>query len=54
MKRLKYDIKEICTIPPPYGGVSVYVKRLIEQLQKDGFSVGGYYSESCVDGEIIS
>ena len=54
MKRLKYDIKEICTIPPPYGGVTVYVKRLIEQLQKDGFSVGGYYSESCVDGEIIS
>ena len=39
MKRLKYDIKEICTIPPPYGGVTVYVKRLVEQLQKDGFSV---------------
>ena len=38
-----YDIKEIGMIPPPYGGVSVYLKRLIERLNQDGFTVGGYY-----------
>ena len=30
-------------IPPPYGGVSVYLKRLIETLSINGFTVGGYY-----------
>ena len=54
MPIIKYDIKELCTLPPPYGGVTVYVKRLIGQLQKDGFTVGGYYSEFCTDKEIIN
>lgn len=38
-----YDIKELGMIPPPYGGVSVYLKRLIDRLNADGFTVGGYY-----------
>ena len=38
-----YDIKEIGMVPPPYGGVSVYLRRLIEKLSSDGFTVGGYY-----------
>ena len=54
MPIIKYDIKELCTLPPPYGGVTVYVKRLIGQLLKDGFTVGGYYSEFCTDKEIIN
>ena len=33
-------------IPPPYGGVSVYLRRLIENLGNDGFTVGGYYVTS--------
>lgn len=48
-----YDIKEVCPVPPPYGGVTVYVMRLIERLTKDGFSVGGYYSVDCTDQTII-
>lgn len=39
----KFDIKEFAIIPPPYGGVSVFVKRLIYQLSQDGYKVGGYY-----------
>ena len=54
MPIIKYDIKELCPLPPPYGGVSVYVKRLIGQLLKDGFTVGGYYSKFCTDNEIIN
>ncbi len=41
-----YDIKELGMIPPPYGGVSVYLRRLIERLSNDGFTVGGYYITS--------
>lgn len=48
-----YDIKMIAVIPPPFGGVSVYVKRLINQLVKDGFSVGGYYNDGCKDETFI-
>lgn len=39
-----YDIKELGPMAPPYGGVSVYIKRLVEQLTKDGLTVGGYYT----------
>lgn len=42
MKR-NYYIKQVAFIPPPYGGVSVYVKRLVDQLRVDGFFVGVYY-----------
>lgn len=44
-----YDIKEIGMIPPPYGGVSVYLRRLIDKLDADEFSVGGYYTCSSND-----
>lgn len=49
-----FDIKMLGMVPPPFGGVSVYVKRLIFQLRKDGFSVGGYYGSSCEDSGIKS
>lgn len=54
MRIIKYDVKELCMIPPPYGGVTVYVKRLIKQLSEDGFTVGGYYSKSCINKEVIN
>lgn len=50
----KYDIKQMCVIPPPYGGVTTHVLRLIEALTKEGFSVGGYYSASCNDLNVIN
>lgn len=48
----KYDIKEFAIVPPPYGGVSVYVRRLIKQLSRDGYKVGAFYEQSCVDYSI--
>ena len=42
----KYDIKEFCFVPPPYGGVSVYVKRLIDKLNVDNYKVGGFYLDT--------
>lgn len=45
----KYDIKQLAVVPPPYGGVSIYIKRLIENLTRDGFKVGGYYLPECRD-----
>lgn len=41
-----YDIKEIGMLPPPYGGVSVYLERLIENLSNEGYAVGAYYTET--------
>lgn len=52
-KDKQYRINEFCLIPPPYGGVTVYVKRLSDQLQKDGYSVGGYYSEECKEPKVL-
>ncbi|MCC8114769.1 MAG: glycosyltransferase family 4 protein, partial [Bacteroidales bacterium] len=42
-KSNKCIIKQFCVIPPPYGGITVYVKQLIDQLNKDGISTGGFY-----------
>lgn len=50
--KTKYDIKEFGAVPPPYGGVSIHVSRLIGQLRKDGYSVGGYYTTQCSDKSI--
>ena len=47
-----YDIKQFGVIPPPYGGVSVYVSRLIQKLREDGFVVGGYYSSDNNDNSL--
>lgn len=41
------SIMEFCPVPPPYGGVTVYVKRLSDQLRKDGYIIGGYYTSEC-------
>ena len=54
MKRVLFDIKQIGTIPPPYGGVSVHIKRLILNLVKDGYSVGGYYTSDSINNEFDS
>lgn len=35
-------VKHLSPIPPPYGGVTVHVLRLIKNLQKDGFQAGAY------------
>lgn len=48
------SIIEFCLIPPPYGGVTVYVKRLSDQLRDDGYIVGGYYTSDCNDQRVIS
>ena len=48
-----FDIKEIGMVPPPYGGVSVYISRLIEMLSSDGFSVGGYYTRECKNVSVV-
>ena len=48
----KDSIMEFCLVPPPYGGVTVYVKRLSDQLRQDGYIVGGYYTSECKDLQI--
>ena len=50
----KFDIKQIGPVPPPYGGVSVYINRLVSSLSNDGFKVGGYYTSDCVANDIVS
>ena len=42
-----YDIKEFAFVPPPYGGVSTYIKRLISRLNELGIKTGGYYLPQC-------
>lgn len=49
----KYDIKQLCPVPPPYGGVTVHVKRLTERLTMDGLSAGAYYTPECTDKIIL-
>jgi hypothetical protein len=48
----KFDVKEYSLIPPPFGGVSVYLVRLIRQLNHDGIKAGAYYSFDNNDSEI--
>lgn len=48
-----FDIKQYCLVPPPYGGVTVYVSRLIKRLNDDGLSAGGFYSSENNDEEVI-
>jgi glycosyltransferase involved in cell wall biosynthesis len=36
-------IKLLGVVPPPYGGVSVYVERLLYKLNIDGYQTGAYY-----------
>ena len=44
-----YCIKELAFVPPPYGGASIYIKRLIERMNELGFVTGGYYLPQCKD-----
>ena len=39
----KYIVKELGFLPPPYGGVSVFLLRLISKLNSNGITAGGYY-----------
>ncbi len=50
--RSKYEIKQYCLVPPPYGGITVYVGRLIEKLTLDGYAVGGYYTKENNNSDI--
>ena len=36
-------IFQFMTVPPPYGGVTVYVRRLVKYLENNGFCVGCFY-----------
>ena len=47
-----FCIKQFAFIPPPYGGVSTYVKRLILRLNQLGITTGGYYLSDCTDSII--
>ena len=47
--KMKFDIKQYCLIPPPYGGITVYVSRLINRLNIDGISTGGFFSSDNKD-----
>lgn len=49
-----YDIKELYHIPPLYGGVSVALEKLIQQLTKDGFVVGGFYTPMCKNPQYLN
>ena len=49
----KLKIIEFCPVPPPYGGVTVFVKRLSDKLRNDGYSVGGYYTDDCKDINVV-
>lgn len=48
-----YQIKEFSPIPPPYGGVSVFIGRLIHKLNQDGITAGGYYTAENTEEDII-
>ena len=45
-------IIEFCPVPPPYGGVTVFVKRLSDKLRSDGLIVGGYYTSDCDNQDV--
>ena len=37
-------VKHLSPIPPPYGGVTIHIIRLIEKLQNDGYLAGAYFN----------
>ena len=43
MSNCKYDILEVGFVPPPYGGVSVFIERLCKSLTQDGYIAGSFY-----------
>ena len=44
MKLIK--VKQFATIPPPFGGVSVYVSRLVSYYRNLGHDVGSFYTDT--------
>ena len=52
MSEIKMRIRQLGIIPPPYGGASVFVKRLTEQLNADGYISGAYYLKGNTDKSI--
>jgi len=49
MKNNKYFVKQFFFVPPPYGGISIYVKRLTKRLNEDGYITGAYYTKDNID-----
>lgn len=43
---VKYRVKQYGSIPPPYGGVAVFIKRLMLALNTRGWICGAFYSQS--------
>ena len=43
-------VKQFASIPPTYGGISVYVKRLTLSLNKSGFPSGAFYRFGNIEG----
>lgn len=50
----EYDVLEYCLIPPPYGGATIHVKRLVDKLKDDGMSVGGFYSKITAENKSLA
>lgn len=50
----KYIVKELGFFPPPYGGVSTHILRLVSKLNADGISAGAYYTKSAPNIEGVS
>ncbi|MEA5005231.1 hypothetical protein SDC9_98503 [bioreactor metagenome] len=52
-------VKHIFPIPPPYGGVSIYVYRLVQKLNDEGHIAGAYHvcsemTENQIDASIYT
>lgn len=41
----KYDILLLGFMPPPYGGVSIHVQRLLYRLNSEGYLTGSFYMD---------
>ena len=50
----EYDVLDYCLIPPPYGGATIHVKRLVDKLKDDGMSVGGFYSTITAENKSLT
>ena len=53
---MMYRVKQYSSLPPPYGGVSVFIKRLTFALHKKGWISGAFFSNTCdgIPGEIVN
>ena len=44
----KYDIKLLGFVPPPYGGVSIYIQRLYFRLNEAGYTAGAFFIDDSI------